>query len=97
MQKYKVVHSKRVVNHTQRYDGAVHKLKTMAARLSCRKAVEQRGYAAGMADTRVDSLKLACTRIENTHKVRKETFVFAVFMWLLFVQLLGGQNRYAFV
>jgi len=39
----------------------------------------------------VDSLKLsalAYTRIENAYKVRKETFGFAVFMWLLYVQLL---------
>jgi len=34
-------------------------------------------------------------RIENTHKLRKKTFVFI--MWLLYVQLLVGQNRYGLV
>jgi len=49
---------------------------------------------------RVDSLKLselAYTRIENAYKVHKKSFVLTVFTWLLYVQLLGGQNRYAFV
>jgi len=71
----------------------------MAAWLSRRIAVEHR-CAAGMTDTCVDSLtlaELAHTRLENEHNVRKKTFVFTVFMWLLYVQLLGGQNRYAFV
>jgi len=31
------------------------------------------------------------TRIENTHKVRKKTFFFII--WLLYIKLLGGQNR----
>jgi len=36
---------------------------------------------------RVDSFKLAelaYTRIENANKVRKKTFIFTVFMWLLY-------------
>jgi len=63
------------------------------ARLSRRKAVEQRRYTMrlGWRTPRVDSLKLAelaYTRIENAHKVRKNTFIFTVVMWLLYVQLL---------
>jgi len=74
----------------------------MAARLSRRIALEQRTYTmrVGWRTPRVDSFKLAelaYTRIENAHKVRKKTFVFTVCMWLLYVQLLGGQNRYAFM
>ena len=50
---------------------------------------------------RIDSGKLAelaYTRIENTHKKKKKTFVFIYADdWLLYAQLLGGQNRYAFV
>jgi len=45
------VNSKSEEKQTQRYDGAVHKLKKMAARMSRQTAVEQRKYAAGMADT----------------------------------------------
>jgi len=48
----------------------------------------------------VDSLKLAelaHTKIGNVHKVRKKTLVFTVFMWLLYAQLLGEQDSYAFV
>ena len=76
--------------------------KKMAARLFRRIAVEQRRYTMrlGWRTPRVDSFKLAVlayTRIENAHKVRKKTFIFTVFMWLLYVQLLWGQNRYAFV
>jgi len=44
-------HSKSAVKQTQRYDGAVHKLKKMAGSMSSRIAVEQRRYAAGMVDT----------------------------------------------
>ena len=67
--------------------------KKMAARQSCRIAVEQRTYTMrlGWRTPRVDSFKLAelaYTRIENAHKVRKKTFIFTVFMWLLYVQLL---------
>jgi len=54
----------------------------------------------GWRTPRVDRLKvaeLAYTRIENALKVSKKTFVFTVFMWLLYVQPLGEQNRYAFV
>jgi len=54
----------------------------------------------GWRTPRVDSLKLAelaYSRIENAHKVRKKTLFFTVFMWLLYIQLLGEQNRYAFV
>ena len=54
----------------------------------------------GWLTPRVDSLKLAelaHTRIENAHEVRKKTFIFTVFMWLLYVQLLWGKNRCAFV
>jgi len=50
----------------------------------------------GWRTPRVDSLKLAelaYTSIENAHKVRKKTFVFTLFMWLLYVQLLGEQIR----
>ena len=73
----------------------------MAAQLSRRIAVEQRyTMRLGWRTPRVDSLKLAelaYTRIENTHKVCKKTFIFTVFMWLFYVQLLWGQKRYAFV
>ena len=44
----------------------------------------------GWRTPRVDSFKLAelaYTRIENGHK-HKKTFIFTVFMWLLYVQLL---------
>jgi len=37
--------------------------------------------------------ELACTRIENAYKVRKKISVLTVFMWLLYAQLLGGQNK----
>jgi len=53
-----------------------------------------------MVDNLVDSLKLselAYTKIEYAYKVRNKPFVFTVFMWLLYVQLLGGQNRYVFM
>ena len=65
----------------------------MAARLSHRIAVEQKRYTMrlGWRTPRVDGFKLtelAYTRIENAHKVRKKTFIFTVFMWLLYVQLL---------
>jgi len=49
---------------------------------------------------RVDSLKLvelAYTRIENAHKEGYARTLSLLFMWLLYVQLLGEQNRYAFV
>ena len=42
LQKYKAAHSKSAVKHTQRYDGAVHKFKKMAARTSGRIAVDQK-------------------------------------------------------
>ena len=38
---------------------------------------------------------LSYTRIKNAHEVRKKTFVFI--MWLLHVQIVGGQNRYRLV
>jgi len=66
----------------------------MAARLSRRIAVEQRSYTLCGWDgghPGLTVLKLAepaYTRIKNAHKVRKKTFIFAVFMWLLYVQLL---------
>ena len=47
--------------------------------MSGRIAVELRRCAAGMAETQGWQLKLvelACTRIENAHKVRKKTSVF---------------------
>jgi len=54
----------------------------------------------GWRTPRVDSFKLAeltYTRSENAHKVSEKNFIFTVFMWLLYVQLLRGQNRYTFV
>ena len=53
----------------------------MAARMSGQIAVEQRRYAARMADAQGDSLKLdelACTRTENAQKVFKKTFVLII-------------------
>jgi len=103
LQKYKVVHSKSAGKHTHATMGRFTN-KKMAARLSAAVeiAVEHKRYTMrlGWWTPRVDSLKLAelaYTRIENAHKVRKKTFIFTVFMWLLYVQLLWGQNRYAFV
>ena len=67
----------------------------MAARMSRRIALEQRRMRLGWWTPWVDSLKLselAYTRIENVYKVRKKTFVFPVFMWLLYVQLLGDKT-----
>ena len=49
--------------------------------MSAQIAVEQRRYAARMADAQGDSLKLdelACTRTENAQKVFKKTFVLII-------------------
>ena len=62
-------------------------------------AVEQRRCAAGMADTQgwqFELAELAYTRIENAHKVAYAIKVSCLFMWVLYVELLG-KNRYAFV
>jgi len=65
-----------------------------SARMSRRIAVEQRRYAAGMADTRDDSLKLAKQKIIwNAHKARKKSLFFCYVTISPYVQLLGGQNR----
>jgi len=50
----------------------------------------------GCRTPRVDNLKLVnYKRLENAHKVRKKISLFIV--RLLYVQLLGGKNRYGLV
>jgi len=86
----------RVQQNTKRYDGEIHKWKIMSRRV----AIEQKRYAAGMADTQgwqFELAELAYTRIENAHKVAYAIKLSCLFMWLLCVELLGGKNRYAFV
>jgi len=58
--------------------------------------IEQRMYAAGMADTEVDSLKLAKLQcIENAHEVLKKTFRFLLCDCYMYNY--WGQNRYGLV
>ena len=67
--------------------------------MSCRiRAVEHRKFAAGLVGVHPglqDRILLNYTRIENAHEVRKNIFVFIV--WLLYVQLLRGKKRYGLV
>ena len=63
--------------------------------MSGRIAVELRRCAAGMAETQGWQLKLvelACTRIENAHKVRKKTSVF-IYVAVICTTTGGGWGR----
>jgi len=58
-------------------------------------AVEQRMYATGMADTQgwqFELAELAYIRIENAHKVAYAIKVSCLFMWVLYVELLGEKQ-----
>ena len=79
LQKYKAVHSKSAVKHTKRYDEAVHKFKKWLRECLVQQQSSVDGTQLGWRIPSVDSLKLvelACTKIENVHKVRKKTSVF---------------------
>jgi len=83
--------------HTRPRQGSSQLQKQQAARMSRRLAIEQRMYAAGMADTQGWQFEICWTTQELRMRIkhaRKRAFFI---VWLFNVQLLGGEKRYGFV
>jgi len=62
--------------------------------MSCVIEIKQRKYAAGMADTEGWQFEICWTTQESRMRIKNGQENLFFIMWLLYVQLLVGQNRY---